>query len=198
MSEIPWYLQYNKEIITAIAAGIVGYAIRWIEEKRRQTHEKETEYQKELKQHLPDIIQPLFKLLDNLWTSLIGLTDWDENSQKMVVAKGHNLKISVEEVTQVLTNLKNFAEKNETQLDLLLPHPLRSWQYTRLRHEIANIVEKTIKGENTTDSVSSAISTIIDIQNDLRAIVGFGTGIHLRSEYAFGGRPSHLQNLSDY
>ena len=174
-------------VLPIIGAGIVGYAIRWLEERRRRTHEKEAEYRKELKKRLPDLIEPLFKLLGDLWVGLIDLTnpDYVEYKENVLIVKGRKLDKPIKEVTEVLVNLKNFVRSNETKLDFMLPHPLQSWQYGRLRSRIIGILKDARKGKILLGDVGEAVSTIMDIQSDLQKIVGFETKVRLKSEHAF-------------
>lgn len=178
-------------ILPIIGAGIIGYVIRWFEEKRRRTHEKEVEYRKELKKHLPDLIEPLFKLLGDLWYSLIELTNPDrvEYIGDVLIVKGRKLMMPIKEVKEALGNLEDFVRNNENRLDLLLPHPLQSWQYGNLRNFVNGILEDTKKGKLSFDDVIEAVSTITGIQGDLQRIVGFETKVRLTSEYAFGAKP---------
>lgn len=170
-----------------IGAGIVGYLVRWLEEKRRRMHEKEAEYQRELKKHIPDLIEPLFKFLSDLWLSLIELTNPDrvEYSEDVLIAKGIELEVPIREVKEALVNLMGFVGKNENKLDLLLPHPLQSWQYTRLHSFVNKIIEDATKGKISLDEISEGVNTIMNIQDDLQRIVGFETKMHLKSEWAF-------------
>ena len=121
-------------VLSIIGAGIVGYVIRLFEEKRRRTHEKEVEYRKELRKHLPNLIEPLYQLLANLWYSLIELTnpDYVEYDNGIILVKGHKLIKPIKKAQEALANLSDFVTKNESKLNLLLPHPLQSWQYMNL------------------------------------------------------------------
>ena len=178
------YLAELWEIaLSIIGAGIIGYVIRWFEEKRRRTYEKEVEYRKELKKHIPDLIEPLFKLLGDLLYSLVELTnpEYVEYSGNVLIVKGRK---PIRKVKEALTNLKDFVEENESQLDLLLPHPLQSWQYIVLHAFVNNIIEDARKGKILFDAISVSVATTMNIQEDLQKIVGFETKIRLKSERA--------------
>ena len=184
-------------ILPIIGAGIVGYIIRWIEEKRRRTHEQEAEYRKELKKHLPNLIEPLFKLLGDLWYSLIDLTnpDYVEYDDDIILVKGRKLTTPIRKVKATLVNLSNFVRKNENKLDLLLPHPLQSWQYTDLKGSVNKIIEDARKGKFTFEDISKPVYAIMNIQDDLQNILGFKIKIRLRSEHAFERRLSRFEKL---
>ena len=175
--------------LSLIGAGcvILGYVIHWLDEKRRRTHEKEVEYQRELKKHIPDLIEPLFKLLGDLWYSSIELTNPDrvEYSGDVLIVKGRKLMTPIREVREALDNLNDFVRDNENKLDLLLPHPLQSWQYANLRNFVNGILKDARKGKLSLGDVAKAVDTTIDIQDDLQKIVGFETKIRLKSERAF-------------
>ena len=184
-------------VLPIIGAGVVGYVIRWIDEKRRRTHEKEVEYRRELKKHLPNLIEPLFKLLSDLWNSLIELTNPDRVAYvgNDLIVIGRKLTMPIKEVKETLVNLKDFIERNENKLDLLLPHPLQSWQYARLDAFVNNIIENARKGKMSLDDISEIINTVMNIQDDLQKIVGFKTKIRLKSERAFEKPLSRFEKL---
>lgn len=186
-------------VLSLIGAGcvVLGYVIHWLDEKRRRTHEKEVEYQRELKKHLPNLIEPLFKLLGDLWISLIDLTnpDYVEYNEDVLIVKGRKLEMPIREVAEASVNLKNFVRENENKFDLLLPHPLQSWQYGRLRDFIISIIGDAGKGKMSFYDISEAVTTIMNIQEDLQKIVGFETKTHLKSEYAFRKRLTRFERL---
>lgn len=186
-------------VLSLIGAGcvVLGYVIHWLDEKRRRTHEKEVEYQRELKKHLPNLIEPLFKLLGDLWISLIDLTnpDYVEYNEDVLIVKGRKLKMPIREVAEASVNLRNFVRKNENKLDLLLPHPLQSWQYEHLCDFINSIIGDAGKGKMSLYDISEAVTTIMNIQEDLQKIVGFETKTHLKSEYAFGKHLTRFERL---
>lgn len=185
-------------VLSIVGAGIVGYVIRWFEEKRRRMHEKEAEYRRELKKYMPDLIEPLFKLLGNLWLSLVEFTNPDrvEYRNNILIVKGHKLTAPVREVNEALTNLNDFVIKNENKLDLLLPHPLRSWQYTTLHDFVNNIITDVRKGRFSLDDVAEVVTTTMNVQDDLQKVVGFETKVRLKSERAFKTlKPSRFERL---
>ena len=184
-------------ILTIIGGGIVGYIIRWLDEKRRRTHEQEAEYRRELKKHLPDLIEPLFKLLSDLWNGLVDLTnpDYVEYNDDIILVKGHKLTTPIKEVKEALVNLNDFVRNNENKLDLLLPHPLQSWQYIRLEGSVNEIIKDARKGKFTFDGISKPVYAIMNLQDDLQKILGFKIKIRLKSEYAFEWRLSRFEKL---
>lgn len=184
-------------IIVAVVAGGVGYISRWIEEKWRRTHEKEVEYRKELKTHIPDLIEPLFKLLGDLWYGLIELTnpDYVEYDDDIILVKGAKLTTPIREVKEALVNLSDFIRKNENKLDLLLPHPLQSWQYRSLEGFANQIIEDARKGKFTFEDISKPVYAIMNIQEDLQNILGFKIKIRLKSEHAFEKRLTRFGRL---
>ena len=189
--------EFWEVVLSVIGAGVVGYTIRWLEERRRRTHEKEVEYRRELKKHIPDLIEPLFKLLDDLLYGLIELTNPErvEYSENALIVKGRKLTMPIREVEETLINLKNFLGKNENKLDLLLPHPLRSWQYVNLHDFIISIIEDARKGRMSFDNVTKALITIMNVQDDLQKILGFETKMRLKSERAFRKSLSRFERL---
>lgn len=183
--------------LSIFGAFVVGYALGWFGEKWRRTSEKEMEYRKELKEHLPDLIEPLFKLLGNLWTSLVDFSnpDYVDFNENVLVVKGRKLTTPIREAEETLTNLENFLRKNESKLDLLLPHPLRSWQYGNLHGFVINIIEDARKGRMSFDDVIKALITIMNIQDDFQKILGFETKMRLKSEGAFMKPLSRFERL---
>jgi len=184
-------------VLSIVGAGIVGYIIRLIEERRRQTHEREVEYRKELKRHLSDLFEPLFELLGDLWNSLIELTnpDYVEYNNDIVLAKGHKLIARIKEAEETLANLIDFVTKNENKLNLLLPQPLQSWQYWRLESSVNEIIKNARKGKFTFDDISKPVYAIMNIQDDLQKILGFKIKMRLKSEYAFETHLSRFGKL---
>lgn len=184
-------------IIVAVLACILGYIIRRFEEKRRRTHEKEVEYRKELKKHLPDLFEPLFKLLGDLWCSVIELTnpDYVEYNNDIILVKGHKLRTPIREAKEASANLNDFVTKNENKLDLLLPNPLQSWQYRRLEASVNGIIKDAGKGKFTFDDISKPVYAIMAIQEDLQNILGFTIRMRLKSAYAFEERLSRFEKL---
>lgn len=180
-------------LLSIFGAGIIGYAIRWLEEKRRRTHEKETEYRKELKKHLPDLIEPLFRLLSDLWSSLLGLIDWRADGEKLV--GGNELNKSLQDVAQSYQNLHTFVKENGKRLDFLMPHALQSWQYARIESYVQGIIGDVIHREGNPKDIHDMIKTIMNVQKDLQKVVGFEMKIDLESEYPLGKRPSRFERF---
>ena len=60
-------------VLGTLGGLLVGSWVTLQIESRRHRHEKETEYQKEIKQHMDDVIKPLFYRIEDLWGSLATL-----------------------------------------------------------------------------------------------------------------------------
>ena len=185
-------------LLPIVGAGIVGYVIRWFEEKRRRTHEREVEYRKELKKHYADVFEPFFKLLGDLWDGLIDLVNpdfVDYEGDDAVLAKGQKLKEPIKEVRKALTNLTDFITENETKFDLLLPLPLQSFQYSLLEEHVIKVIKDAERGRFTFSDISKPVYAIMGIQEDLQNILGFKIKMHLKSEFAFKERLSRFEKF---
>jgi len=180
-------------VLSIIGAGIVGYAIRWLEEKRRRTHEKETEYRKELKKHIPDLIEPLFNLLIDLWQSLASLIERKAGDERVV--GGSEVNKRLQEVAQSYHNLHTFVMENRKRLDFLMPHALQSWQYARIESYVQGILGNVIDGKGNSKHIIDVINTIMKLQKDLQKVVGFEMKIDLESAYPFRKRPSRFERF---
>lgn len=182
-------------VLSLIGAGCVtlGYVIHWIEEKRRRTHEQEAEYRRELKKYLPDLIEPLFKLIGNLWLNLNVLVDWE--SDPIGLVSGQKLTKSLGEIRQSMQSLRKFVNEKATKLDILLPHPLQSWQYTHVEMHIAGIFHDIKRGKVNIDDITDAVVALIDIQSDLQRLLGFETKMRLESEYTLTEPLSRFEKL---
>lgn len=178
-------------IFTIIGAGIVGYVIRWFEEKRRRTHEKEMEYRKELRQNLPDLIEPLFTILGDLWRKVILLVDWKKEGFN-ISGISWRQQSSIGDIDEALRKLKNFVEKNETKMELILPS-LLFWKLFELLDFLRDhIVESK---QPSFDDLMDGVGAINSIQSDIQQLLGFKMKGRFKSEYIFRKRPSRFERL---
>lgn len=180
-------------ILPIIGAGVVGYIIRLLEEKRRRTHEKEMEYRKELRKHLPDLIEPLFALLVDLHNSLFMLRehiiDW-KNVMERKKFTYKTIRVSdLEEVERALNRLETFIEEQKAKIDLLFPHPLRSYNITPVLLNIGYVMKEArqerVGAKSLAEYIQGFVSELACIQSDLQRTIGFETRVQLKGEYGW-------------
>jgi len=167
---------HHETFIVALSCLALGIILSEKLEDVRRTRKKEPEYRRQLMKHLPNLIKPLLKLLGELWVNLIGLIDWETGSSNIV--KGHELENNLGEVVEAINNLRKFVEENETQIDLILPHSLQSWQYSRIQSFVRRFIEDIEYGEAKADDIHGILGAIMDIQHNLQKIVAVRAFAH--------------------
>jgi hypothetical protein len=90
--------------VRGTALGLIfGYWTSSHLETKRQKHEKEMEYRKELTKHMEDIIKPLFHLIEELWGNLAVLG-------RSISIKSSNIEDLLVKTRKAEQNLKQFYD----------------------------------------------------------------------------------------
>lgn len=101
---------------------VLGYWTSSHLETKRQKHEREMEYRKELAKHMDDIIKPLFHFIEELWGSLANLGE--SVRMKSSIVKRKTLKELLIDAQNAEQKLQKFYNLNYSQMNLLLPFPI--------------------------------------------------------------------------
>ena len=116
-----------------------------------------------------------FPLTENKMRKVIKRMSESESEIGFVV---HELENNLGEVVEAINNLRKFVEENETQIDLILPHSLKSWQYSRIQSFVRRLIEYIEYGEAKADDIHRILGVIMDIQHNLQKIVAVRAFAH--------------------
>lgn len=158
---------------------ILGYWTSSHLETKRQKHEKEMEYRKELTQHMDDIIKPLFHFIGELWGNLAVL----EQSVRM---KSSNIEDWLLKTQKAEQNLKQFYDSNYSQMNLLLPHALSSWVFAPIEEHLNKILVEISEGKKPEDrEFTLVVNALMKYQKNLKTILGYEIEAKLEDVYPF-------------
>jgi len=160
----------------------MGFLISLQIESRRNKHEKEMEYRKEIMRHMDDIIKPMFFYLEDLWGSLATLQI--SLRQKSSIVRDKTLNDLLAETQTAHQKLKEFISSKYYEMSLLLPHFLSPWIFAPINELVeSKILEPISKGEEPMDEITLAINTLMKIQKNLRKLIGFEIDVEMERVY---------------
>jgi hypothetical protein len=163
---------------------LVGYWTSSRIEARKEKHDTEMEYRKELLKHMDDIIKPLYHLIQELWGSLAVLRE--SVHAKSSIIKGATMEDLLAETLDAHKKLKEFCLFNGIQIDLLLPHPLSTWVFAPIGEKIEEItVEISQEKEPSKEAWFNAIDSLMKYQKNLKKLIGYETEVKLADIYPF-------------
>jgi hypothetical protein len=171
-------------VLGTLSGLLIGYWISSQSETRKQKHEKEMEYRREIMKHMDDIIKPLFFYLEDLWGSLATLQI--SLRQKSSIIKGKTLDDLISETKAAYQKLKQFTSSKYYEMSLLFPHSLSPWIFAPISELIEpKIFEQISKGKIPDDEITLAINTLMKIQKNLKRLVGFEIDVEMERVYPF-------------
>ena len=163
---------------------VLGYLTASHLETKRQKHEKEMEYRKDLTQHMDDILKPLFHFVEELWKSLAVLSE--SVRMKSSVVKGKTLEDLSKEVQNAEHKLKQFYDFNYSQLNLLLPEPISPWVFAPIEERLDKIlVQVSEEKQRTGKEFTLVINALMKYQKNLKKLIGYETEAKLENIYPF-------------
>jgi hypothetical protein len=163
---------------------LIGYWTSSRIEARKEKHEKEMEYRKELLKHMDDIIKPLYDHVQELWSSLASLRESVRMKTSIVI--GETLLDLVNETNKVHEKLQSFCNANSTQIDLLMPHPLSTWVFVPIEEKIYKILYEISQGKEPSEEAwLQAINALMKYQKNLKKLIGYETEVRLDRIYPF-------------
>ena len=169
---------------------ILGYLTSSHLETKRQKHEKEMEYRKDLTQHMDDILKPLFHFVEELWKSLAVLSEFVR--MKSSVVKGKTLEDLSKELQNAEHKLKQFYDFNYSQLNLLLPKPISPWVFAPIEERLDRILSQLSEGKKPADQeFTLVINALMKYQNNLKRLLGYETREKLEEIYPFEQQRKH-------
>jgi hypothetical protein len=163
---------------------VLGYLTTSHLETKRQKHEREMEYRKELAQHMDDTIKPLFHFVEELWKSLAILSE--SVRMKSSIVKGKILKDLLLETQNAEQNLKGFYDSNYSQMNLLFPHPISPWVFAPIEEHLDKILVQISEGKRPADQeFTLVINALMKYQENLKRLLGYETKETLEEIYPF-------------
>ncbi len=156
---------------------VLGYWASSHLEKKRQKHEREMEYRKELAQHMDDIIKPLFHFIEELWGSLAVL-------RESVRTKSSDVKDALTKTQRAEQDLKQFYDFNYTQMNLLFPHPISPWVFAPIEERLNSVLTQISEGKESSDrEFTLVINALMKYQENLKKLLGYETEAKLEDIY---------------
>jgi hypothetical protein len=170
-------------VLGTLGGLVVGCIISSRIEARKEKHETEMEYRRELLKHTDDVIKPLYHLVQELWGSLAVL---EQSARfKASIIKGKTLEDMVTETLNAHKKLKEFYLLNYSQIDLLLPHPLSTWIFAPIGEKIDKIIAQILQGKEPSDEFTQVINALMKYQENLKKLIGYETKVKLEDIYPF-------------
>jgi hypothetical protein len=184
MTELDTIISVLGTLGGTIVGLLLGYWTSSRIETRRQKHEKEMEYRKELAQHMDDIIKPLFHFVEELWGSLAVLSE--SVRMKSSIVKGKTLDDLLMETQNAEKKLKQFYDSNYSQMNLLLPNPISPWVFAPIEERLDKILVQISERKQPADQeFTLVINALMKYQKNLKRLVGYETEKKLESIYPF-------------
>ncbi|MBN2260658.1 MAG: hypothetical protein JW702_08935 [Clostridiales bacterium] len=162
---------------------VLGYWTSSKIESRRQKHEIEMKYQKEIMSRMDDIVRPLYNKIQEAWSTLAVLRE--SVIRKSSIIEGGSMQSLQFEAQQAYLDLKKFVDTNDTELNLLLPHSISTWVFAPIEEKIGKIFREVPKGEQSLDEFTTVINALMLYQKNLKKLIGFETGVELEEIYPF-------------
>jgi len=162
---------------------LLGYWTNSKIESRRQKHEKEIGYQKEIIKHMDDIIKPLFHHIEQLWSSLAILNESIRN--KASIMKGKTLRDLLLETQTANQELRKFYLSKYTEMNLLLPHSLSPWVFSPIEERIGKIFAQISEEKEPIAEMTLVIKALMKYQKNLKKLIGLETEMKLEAIYPF-------------
>ena len=151
---------------------VLGYWTSSHLETKRQKHEMEMEYRKELAKHMDDIIKPLFHFIEELWGSLENLGE--SVRMKSSIVKRKTLKDLLLETQNAEQKLQKFYNLNYSQMNLLFPFPISPWVFTPIEERLDKILVQISEGKRPADrEFTLVIDALMKYQENLRRLLGY-------------------------
>lgn len=148
-------------VLGTLGGLLVGFWISLQVESRKQKHENEMEYRKEIMKHMDDIIKPLFIHLQNLWGNLGVLLE--SLRYKSSIVRGKNLNDLLLETGSAHQALQKFVKSKYDEMSFLLPSPF-PWVFAPLDELVKwKIIEPISQGKEPIDDMTTAINTLMKI-----------------------------------
>jgi hypothetical protein len=169
-------------VIGTLGGLLVGYWISTRIETKREKHEIEMEYRKELTTHMDDIIMPLYHFIQELWVSLAVLQQ--SVRKKSSITKGKTLKDLLLETQKAQQDLKNFYLFYEIRIDLLLPHSLSTWVFAPIDESIDKIIVQISDGKEPNE-MTKVINALMKYQKNMKRLLGYEADKKLENVYPF-------------
>jgi hypothetical protein len=163
---------------------VLGYLTTSRLETKRQKHEREMEYQKELTRHMEDILKPLFRFVEELWESLAVL--FESVRMKSSIVKSKTLKDLLIEAQNAEQKLKQFYGSNYSQMNFLLPNPISPWVFAPIEERLDKVLVQLSEGKRPADQeFTLVINALMKYQKNLKKLLGYETMEKLEEIYPF-------------
>jgi hypothetical protein len=180
MSELDTFISVVGTLSGTIVGLVLGYWASSRIETKRQKHEQEMGYRKELTQHMDDLIKPLFHFIEELWGSLAVLEHPKTSS---------NVNDLLLKTRKAEYNLKEFYRLNYSQLNLLLPNSISPWVFSPIEERLNKILADISEGKKTTSQeFTLVINALMKYQKNLKKLIGYETEAKLENIYPFTSR----------
>jgi hypothetical protein len=162
---------------------IIGFWTSSKIESRKEKHEAEMEYRKELTKHMDDIIKPMYQLIEDLWGSLGVLRE--SILSKSSIINERIVEDSLIETRAAHKKLMDFLLVKGAQIDLLFPKPLSSWVFIPIDVRIDRILTQVSQGENSPSELIKVINSLLMYQKNLKRLIGYETKAKFEDIYLF-------------
>ena len=162
---------------------LIGYWTSSRIEARKEKHETEMEYRRELLRHMDDIIKPLYHLIQELWGTLAVLGE--SVRFKPSIIKGASMEDLLSESLDAYKKLKEFRSVNGVQIDLMFPHSLSTWVFSPIGEKIDKIILEISQGKEPSDEFTQVINALMKYQKNLKKLIGYETKVELEDIYPF-------------
>jgi len=162
---------------------LLGYWTSSKIESRRQKHEREMRYQKEIMNHMDDIVKPLFHHIEEIWGSLATLSE--SVRMKSSIVKGKTLNDLLLETQTAYQEFRKFYLSKYTEMNLLLPHPLSPWVFAPIEERIGKIFGQISEEKEPIAEMTLVINALMKYQKNLKKLIGFETDMKLETIYPF-------------
>lgn len=183
MSEWDSVISVLGTLIGTLGGLLGGYWVSSRIETRKEKHETEMEYRRELLRHMDDIIKPLYHLIQELWGTLAVLGE--AVRLKSSIIKGAKMEDLLNESLEAYKRLREFRRANAFQIDLLFPHALSSWVFAPIGEKIDEILTEVSQGKEPSDEFTQVSNALMKYQKNLKKLIGYETKVEMEDIYPF-------------
>lgn len=169
-------------IIGTLAGTVLGIIGTYLITNKSREYEQKSEYRRELRSHIDDLIKPLFGYFSEISGS-IAVLDASLNEGRSII-KHATIDDLILDLDEARDALFSFQQENYKDLALYLPAPF-PWVFFPFDELLSDIINQTKEGEKPKEDLKKAWNTTNSMQNDLKNIIGFKVDIKLETKHPF-------------
>ena len=160
-------------ILIGAVIGIMGTI--YVQNKVVEREERDS-YKFMLKERKDDLIIPLFKVIQEVWSDIA------QYSADMNFSDSKQIEESRRELWNTFSKFKDFVGINYDDMSFLLPSPF-PWIFMPLYELIDAIIIETSVNDEFTEKSTKAVNALMSIQEDIKYLMGLSVNKKMKTKY---------------